>query len=132
MLQAGSHPDHLPPDPAQPPHYLAVEAGVALGTGTLVGAIAILAGATMQAGTRVTLVDVVLAVAAREARWTEAGKGVDSIHASATIEAGAGGGRAAEEGVTRGHGTLAALAPPPGSEHVQSGLMARTGQKQPG
>lgn len=77
--------------PPPPLTHLAVEASVALRAGTLVGAIAVMAGATVQAGPRVTLVDVMLAVAAREARWTQAGKGIDAIHAGAAIEAGAGG-----------------------------------------
>lgn len=90
----------------------------------------------MQAGTRVTLIDVVLAVAAREARWTQAGERVDAIHAGTTIEAGAGGGQVAGGQGDWGHGTLAEQAPPLasplGSDRVQRGLMARTGQKHPG
>ena len=77
-----------------PPH-LAVEARVALRAGARVGAVAVVAGAAVQAGPRVTLVDVMLAVAAREARWTQAGEGVDAIHAGTAVEAGAGGGQAA-------------------------------------
>lgn len=70
--------------------YLAVEAGVALGTGALVCAIAVLTRAPVQARLGVTLVDVVLAVAAREAGQADTGEGVDAIHACATVEAGAG------------------------------------------
>lgn len=89
-----------PPSPgwgaqcARAPH-LAVEACVALRAGARVGAVAVVAGAAVQAGPRVTLVDVMLAVAAREARWTQAGEGVDAIHAGTAVEAGAGGGQAA-------------------------------------
>lgn len=87
----GSPTGNADPMPGIPPH-LAVEASVALRAGALVGAIAVLAGATMQAGPRVTLVDVVLAVAAREAGRAQAGEGVDAVHTSATVEAGAEGG----------------------------------------
>lgn len=45
----------------------------------------------MQTGPGVTLIDIILAVAAREAGWTQTGEGVDTIHTGATIEAGAGG-----------------------------------------
>lgn len=43
----------------------------------------------MQTGPGVTLIDVMLAVAAREARWAQACERVDAIHTGATIEAGA-------------------------------------------
>lgn len=92
---AGVPPWPLLPGPCGPLAHLAVEARVALRAGALVGAVAVLAGATVQAGPGVALVDVVLAVAACEAGWTQAGEGVDAIHAGAAIEAGAGGGRAA-------------------------------------
>lgn len=75
--------------------HLAAEARVALRAGALVGAVAVVAGAAVQTGPRVTLVDVVLAVAAREAGWTQAGEGVDAVHAGTAVEAGAGGGQAA-------------------------------------
>lgn len=52
--------------------YLAVGACVAMWAGALVGAVAILACATVKARARVTLVYVVLAVTAREARQTDA------------------------------------------------------------
>lgn len=76
--------------PLESSHYLAVEPSVSLGTGALVRPIAVLTRAPVQAGLGVTLVDVVLTVAAREAGWTEAGEGVDAIHAGPPIEAGAG------------------------------------------
>lgn len=69
--------------------HLAVEASVALWAGTLIGTIAVLAGATMQTGPRVTLIDIILAVAAREARRAQTGERVDTIDTGATIEAGA-------------------------------------------
>lgn len=49
---------------------LTVEAGVSMWAGALVGAIAVLAGAAIQTGFGVTLVDVMLAVAPSEARRT--------------------------------------------------------------
>ena len=55
----------------------------------LVGAVAVLAGAAIQAGLGVTLVDIMLAVTASEAWWAYAGEGVDAVHAGASIEAGA-------------------------------------------
>lgn len=58
-------------------------------TGALVGAIAVLAGAPVQTGSGVTLVDVVLTVVPGEARRTYACEGVDAVHTRATIEAGA-------------------------------------------
>lgn len=70
--------------------YLTVEAGVALWAGALVGPITVLAGAPVQARLGVAFVDVMLAVAAREARWTHAGEGVDAIHAGSPIKTGAG------------------------------------------
>lgn len=70
--------------------YLAVEASVPLGTGAFVCPVAVLTRAPVQAGLRITLVDVVLAVAAREAGQAHAGEGVDAIHACPTVEAGAG------------------------------------------
>lgn len=78
--------------------HLTIEAGVALRAAALVCAVAVLAGATVQAGARVALIDVMLAVAAREARWAQAGKGVDAVHAGAAIETGAGGGWVAGSG----------------------------------
>lgn len=69
--------------------YLAVEPGVAVSAGALVRAVRVLAGAPVQTGPRVTLIDVMLAVAAHQACWAQAGESVDAIHARATIEAGA-------------------------------------------
>lgn len=57
--------------------------------GAFVGAVAVLAGAAVQTGFGVTLVDVVLAVAPSEARRTQTCEGVDVVHTGATIEAGA-------------------------------------------
>lgn len=83
----------MTPDPHSSIHpsfpYLAVEAGVSLGTGALVRPVAVLTRAPVQARLGVTLVDVVLTVAAREAGQADAGEGVDAIHAGATVEAGA-------------------------------------------
>ena len=59
-----------------------------MGASTLVGAIAVLTGAPIQTGLGVALIDVMLAVAASEAWWAQAGEGVDSIHTCASIEAG--------------------------------------------
>lgn len=70
--------------------YLAVEPGVSLGTSALVRPVAVLTRAPVQAWLGVALVNVMLAVAAREAGRTDAGEGVDAIHAGPTIEAGAG------------------------------------------
>lgn len=69
--------------------YLAVEPGVSLRTSALVHPVAVLTRAPVQARLGVALVNVMLAVAAREAGWTDAGEGVDAIHAGPTIEAGA-------------------------------------------
>lgn len=84
----------MTPDPHSsiPPSlpYLAVEPGVPLGTGALVGAVAVLTRAPVQAGLGVTLIDVVLTVAAREAGQAHTGEGVDAIHTCPTVEAGAG------------------------------------------
>lgn len=49
--------------------YLTVEASVSMQAGALVGAVAILAGAPIQAGFGVALVDIVLAVVTSEPRW---------------------------------------------------------------
>jgi len=70
--------------------YLAVEPGVSLGTSALVCSVAVLARAPVQARLGVALINVVLAVAAREAGRADAGEGVDAIHAGPTVEAGAG------------------------------------------
>ena len=57
--------------------------------GALVGAVAVLAGASVQTGFGVALVDVVLAVAAHEAGGAPTREGVDAVHAGAAVEAGA-------------------------------------------
>ena len=71
--------------------YLAVDPCVSMLTGALVRPVAVLAGASVDAGFGVALVDVVLAVAPGEARQTQAGEGVDAVHTGAAVEAGAGG-----------------------------------------
>lgn len=58
-------------------------------THALVGAVAVLAGAAVHAGSGVALVDVVLTVAASEAGRAQACERVDAIHARAAIETGA-------------------------------------------
>lgn len=67
--------------------YLTVNSGVAKRTGALICSIAVKTCATIEAGLGVTLVDVILAVAASESRQTETGEGVDAIHTGATVEA---------------------------------------------
>ena len=69
--------------------YLAVGAGVTMWTSALVGAEAVLAGAPIKTRSRVTLVDVMLAVAPREARQTQARERVYPVHTRSTIKAGA-------------------------------------------
>ena len=59
-----------------------------MGTGALVGSVAVQAGPPVDAGLGVALVDVMLAVDAGETRETQAGEGIDPVHAGATIEAG--------------------------------------------
>lgn len=103
-LGAGAPPRPPAGPPCSPLAHLAVEARVALRAGALVGPVAVLAGATVQAGPRVALVDVVLTVAAREARRTQAGEGVDAIHTGAAIKARAAGEQAAGETGERGWG----------------------------
>ena len=67
--------------------YLAAQAGVPVWTGALVGAVAVLAGSSVQTRLGVALVDVVLAVTAGEARRTQTGEGVDAVHAGAAVKA---------------------------------------------
>lgn len=55
--------------------------------GAFVGAVAILAGAAVHAGLRVTLVDVMLAIVPGEAWRAQAGEGVDAVHTGAAVEA---------------------------------------------
>lgn len=69
--------------------YLTVNSGVAERTGALVRPVTVKTRAAVEAGLGVTLVDVVLAVAAGEARQAETGEGVDAVHAGAAVEAGA-------------------------------------------
>lgn len=61
--------------------------------GALVGAVAVLAGAAVQAGFGVALVDVMLTVVPGEARQAQAREGVDAVHTGAAVEAGAEGRR---------------------------------------
>lgn len=74
---------------APPYQILAVESGVALGAGALIGPVAVLARATIQTRFGVTFVDVVLTVAPGEPRRALTGKGVYPVHTCAAIEAGA-------------------------------------------
>lgn len=67
--------------------YLTVNSSVAKRTGALICSITVKTCATIEAGLGVTLVDVILAVAASESRQTETGEGIDAIHTGATIEA---------------------------------------------
>lgn len=69
--------------------YLTVNSGVAEGTGALVCSVTVEARAAIEAGLGVTLVDVILAVAAGESRQAETGEGVDAVHTGAPVEAGA-------------------------------------------
>lgn len=69
--------------------YLTVNSSVAKRTGALVCPVTVKTRAAVEAGLGVTLVDVVLAVAAGEARQAETGEGVDAIHTGAAVEAGA-------------------------------------------
>lgn len=71
------------------PSYLTVNPSVAKGTGALICPITVKTRAAVEAGPGVTLVDVVLAVAAGEPRQTETGEGVDAVHTGAAVEAGA-------------------------------------------
>lgn len=69
--------------------YLTVNSGVAERTRALICSVTVETCAAIEAGLGVTLVDVILAVAASESRQTEAGEGVDAVHTGATVEAGA-------------------------------------------
>lgn len=66
--------------------YLTVDPSVAMRTRALVGPITVKTCASIEAGLGVTLVDIILAVAASESRQTEASERIDSIHTGATIE----------------------------------------------
>lgn len=67
--------------------YLTVNSSVAKRTGALICSVTVKTCATIEAGLGVTLVDVILAVAASESRQTETGEGVDAVHTGATVEA---------------------------------------------
>lgn len=69
--------------------YLTVNSSVAERTRALICSVTVKTCAAIEAGLGVTLVDVILAVAASESRQTEAGEGVDAVHTGATVEAGA-------------------------------------------
>lgn len=58
-----------------------------MGAGALVRPVTVKTSSSIEAWFGVTLVDVILAVAAGESRETQTGERIDSIHASATIEA---------------------------------------------
>lgn len=70
---------------------LTVGSSVSVQAGAFVSAVAVVARAAVLAGFGIALVDVVLAVVARESRRAQAREGVDAIHARAAIEAGAAG-----------------------------------------
>lgn len=72
-----------------PSSHLTVESSVSGWAGALVRAIAVLAGAAIQAGFGVALIDVVLAVAPGETRRAQTREGVDAVHTGAAVEAGA-------------------------------------------
>lgn len=67
---------------------LTVGPGVSMYAGALVSAVAVMARATVLAGFGITLVNVMLAIVARESWRAQAREGVDAIHASAAVEAG--------------------------------------------
>lgn len=75
---------------ASPLSYLAAQSGVPVWTGALVGAVAVLAGSSVQTRFGVALVDVVLAVTAGEARRTQTCEGVDAVHTGAAVKTRAG------------------------------------------
>lgn len=70
---------------------LTVGSSISVQAGAFVSAVAVVARAAVLAGLGIALVDVVLAVVARESRRAQARKGVDAIHARAAVEAGAAG-----------------------------------------
>lgn len=71
--------------------YLTVGASVSMQAGAFVCAVAVVACAAVLAGFGIALVDVVLAVVARESRRAQAREDVDAIHTRAAVEAGAAG-----------------------------------------
>lgn len=75
---------------------LTVGPGVSMQAGALVSAVAVVACAAVLAGFGITLVDVMLAIVARESRRAQTREGVDAIHAGAAVEAGAAGKMLAE------------------------------------
>lgn len=68
---------------------LAVGPGVSVQAGALVSAVAVVARAAVLAGFGIALVDVMLAIVARESRRAQTREGVDAVHAGAAVEAGA-------------------------------------------
>lgn len=71
---------------------LTIGPGVSMQAGALISAVAVVARAAVLAGFGITLVDVMLAIVARESRRAQTREGVDAVHTSAAIEA-----RAAEK-----------------------------------
>lgn len=67
--------------------YLAVDSRVSVRARALVRPVTVEASSSIEARLGITLIDVILAVAASESRETLAGEGVDSIHAGASVEA---------------------------------------------
>lgn len=67
--------------------YLTIDSCVAMSTGALVRPITVKTCASVEAWLGVTLIDIVLAVAASESRQTQAGEWINSIHTGATVEA---------------------------------------------
>lgn len=76
---------------------LTVGSGVSVQAGAFVSAVAVVARAAILAGLGIALVDVVLAVVARESRRAQAREGVDAIHARAAVEARAAGRKCRQE-----------------------------------
>lgn len=72
----------IPPSP-----YLTIDSSVTMRTGALVCPITIKTSASIEAWLRVTLIDIILTVAASETSQTQAGEGVNSIHTGSAIEA---------------------------------------------
>lgn len=58
-------------------------------TGTFICPIPVITSSSIETGLGVTLVDIILAVAASEPMETQTGESVDSIHTRSTIKAGA-------------------------------------------
>lgn len=56
-------------------------------TGALVRPITVKTSASIEAWFGVTLIDIILAIAASESRQTKAGECIDSIHTCAPVEA---------------------------------------------